>query len=69
MHYNPNWNKDRVKRKNSLLMLFVSCNVLTNSSQSPHELEVGTTTSVDPLFSRLEIKLWDSNGGGNRERW
>ena len=49
-------------------MFFYYCNLLTCPSQSPHEIEVETTTSVDPLFSGLRTELWDSNGGENRER-
>ena len=49
-------------------MHFYHCNLFTNYSQSSHELEARTTSSVDPQFSGLRIELWDSNGGGNKGR-
>ena len=49
-------------------MFFSFCNLLNNSSQSPHDLEAETTTRVYPLFFRLGTELWDLNDGENRER-
>ena len=41
-------------------MLFFSCNLLTCFSLYSHEIEVGTTTNVDSLFSGIIIELKDS---------
>ena len=59
MHYNLNWNKDRVNSKNSHLKLFHPHNLLTNLTRYSPDLESGCRTRMVEELERIGI--WRRN--------